>query len=226
MNLIDRTPLSPFGSIAQYELGNRSLGLVMGIFEEADVALRTQLLNTQVGLAPQPSPEVGTKVVQVFTSALTGFLTQVRPDQLPSPSMLRHSLTLKDHPFVQDGLDFSDPQHDELMHIAAAVTHYSLRLFHEQRRSCLADFPPRRGLELDDLDNQPVWWSGIADIPQLWQDLLQMDRLTYTALHQPHSISDAQRLRATHFCAAASQLFIEPLRPMTPQEEAEEKRGR
>ncbi len=208
-----RTPLSPPTFLAEYEVGYRSLGLVLDLFTEADIALRTQLLNDQVGLTPRQHPNLSEKVGQVFTSAITGFLTQVSPEQLPSPSMLLHSLTLLDNPIVQDGLDFSDPRHDELMHVAASIARTTFQWLHTQRESRLVNFTPQKGLELGDMDQQPIWWSGTPDVPRLWHDLLHMDRLTQTALKQPQLVSAEKRLRATHFCAAASQLLVEPTRP-------------
>ena len=226
MNVIDRYPLAPPTSKAQYEVGYRSLGLVMGVFAEADNALRNQLVANIHGVDPKPYRALSEQVGKLLTSAITGFLTQIRPEYLPSPSMLRHSLTLKENQVVMDGLDFSDPLHDEVMYTAASVAKTTFEWLHTKRKSRLIDFATsEEEIDLEGLDLQSLWWSGKPDIPRIWHSLIQTDALLQAAFTQPVEVPQEKRLRATHFCAAASQLLIEPLRPMTPQEIAEDKRG-
>lgn len=190
------------------------------------MTLRSHLACRRVNLPVQGDAGVGFETERFFVGARLGFLPQIRADQLSSATGLRFSLTLQHLPDMEDGLDFSDASFDEMMHLSAAVATTTVRSLLSQGSSHLADFPrPNEAAFLHETEEKTVRWSGIPDIPELWRSLGQLDVLVPTAVSCPDKLTFSQLLRATHFCAAASQLLIEPLRPMTPQEEAEEKRG-
>lgn len=205
--MLHREPLTP-PTIAERAFNPLApLQQVLDLMASAHTTLRSHLNCRRVKIPVQGDAEVAQQIDRFFVSAQLGFLPHIRVDRLPTLTGLHHSLTLTRLPDIEDGLDFSDASYDEMLYLSAAVATTAMRNLLQLGSSHLTDFPrPNGAAYLHNDETTAVSWSGIPDIPELWRSLTQLDALVPIAISQPERVSFPQLLRATHFCAAASQL--------------------
>lgn len=175
--------------------------------DQAHTTLRSHLVCARVKIPVQGDAKLGHELDQFFTSAQVGFLPHIRTDQISTRTGLQFSMTLPRQEVIEDGLDYSDERHDATMHLSASVAITTLRELLQRRSSQLVEFRTQENAAyLYGTEHELVFWTGTSDIPQLWRSLTQLDTLVTTAIAQPERVSFEDMLRATHFCAAASQL--------------------
>jgi hypothetical protein len=193
----------------------------------ADLSLRQSVSDRRIKM-PSPGDEgLSKKMRQLFASAQIGYLPRLRVDSMSWQSAVLHSERLRHEESIAFALEKSKPDQDATAHVTSEILATTLRDLIHKGHSRLVDFDrPDGAPQLYETEEVPITWTGTPDLIHLWNSIQRLGAIIPSALADPNLIRSGELLRATHFCAAASQLLIEPLRPMTPQEIDEDKRGK